>query len=145
MLRPGSPFPLPPCIFLINTRVHTHIKQQEQPAAPEEANGKKTPVRKVKGLEEKLAKLAKGEGAEEGGGPEGDEEEEEEQLPEGALAGPLGEAMDGAGVMEEDDGEGPDAEVYRRQREEAAKATLFKGEGGEKEKGKREDGRLSPS
>lgn len=79
-------------------------------------------MRKVKGLEEKLARLAQGEGAERA------EEEEEEELPEGFLSGPLGEAMEGLNVgvgMGEE--EGPDRDVYRRQKEEAAKSTLFKG------------------
>lgn len=57
--------------------------------------------------------MAAGEGGEEG--------EEEEELPEGVLAGALGEVMEE--VME-----GPDAEVYRKEKEEQAKATLFKGE-----------------
>ena len=97
-----------------------------------------TPSRKVKGLEAKLARLAAGEGGKEGENEEGDEDEDE--LPEGALAGALGPVMEGmllgkkgeaverGGQMEgEDEDENPDAEVHRRAKEEAAKATLFKG------------------
>jgi len=88
-----------------------------------------TPSRKVKGLEAKLARLAAGEGGKEGE-EEGEEEEEEEELPEGALAGALGPVMEGM-LKGEGGGEGedenPDAEVHRRAKEEAAKATLFKG------------------
>ena len=87
-----------------------------------------TPSRKVKGLEAKLARLAAGEGD-----AADKEEEEEEELPEGALAGALGEVLAGAmgttveGQEEEEEDENPDAEVHRRAKEEAAKATLFKG------------------
>jgi len=96
-----------------------------------------TPSRKVKGLEAKLARLAAGEGGRED--EEEGEEEEEDELPEGALAGALGPVMEGLlkgdammegggeGEREGEEDENPDAEVHRRAKEEAAKATLFKG------------------
>lgn len=124
--------------------------QSARTGSPEAAAA--TPNRKVKGLEAKLARLAAGKG-EAGGDAEGKggggEEEEEEYLPEGALAGALGPVMEdvvrgggtkkqgqreeteggggGEGEEMEEDGENPDPEVLRRAKEEAAKATLFKG------------------